>query len=91
MACSTEETVACCSEWQAAPAEAASSSLSSVSSCEAFRPLMLMLKVLGSRWEASAGPFTLTATCTPGWTQLCELPEDSQGSQGSQALHGSLS
>ena len=63
MACSTEETVASRPEWQAAPADAASSSASDINKSEALRPLMLMLSVLGRRCAACLGPLTLTVPC----------------------------
>ncbi len=63
MACSTEDTVASRLEWQAAPADAASSSASDISKSEALRPLMLMLSVLGRRCAACWGPLTLAESC----------------------------
>lgn len=63
MACSTGDTVASRLEWQAAPADAASSSASDISKSEALRPLMLMLSVLGRRCAPCLGPLTLAVPC----------------------------
>lgn len=66
IACSTEDTVACWLEWQAAPADAASSSPKEANSSEARSPLMLTLRVFGSRSSAQIGPFTFTMSCSSG-------------------------
>ena len=66
IACSTEETVACLLEWQAAPADAASSSPKEDNSSEARSPLMLILRVFGNRSSEDVGPFTFTMSCSSG-------------------------
>lgn len=66
IACSTEDTVACWLEWQAAPADAASSSPKRDNSSEARSPLMLILRVFGRRASKRSGPFTFTTSCSSG-------------------------